>query len=101
MTNSSDLDKKILNAQKSGSMSTRNLADDLGVDKARIYRRCRWLEKSGLLKSSIEQGNIMLLYCIDCGKVVTREDYEDCKNEDHDLRSFYIKIRIWSLNSFS
>jgi hypothetical protein len=39
----------------------------------------------------------LLLYCVDDDKVVAGVDYENCKKEKHELRSFYNDQRIWSL----
>lgn len=90
------LDNKILSALKKSSLSTRALAQTLGEDKGKIYRHCRRLEDNGSL-ASILAPNTLLLYCVDDDKVVAGADYETCKEEKHELRSFYNEERVWSL----
>jgi len=90
------LESNILDALKKSSKSTRALADALGEDKGKIYRHCRRLENDGSLNSILMPGT-RLLYCVDDARVVAGADYENCKEQDHDLRSFYNEERVWSL----
>lgn len=92
------LDSRILSALKKRGLATMSLAEALGEDKAKIYRYCRRLEKNGSLQSDLVPGT-RLLYCVDDGRVVTGADYEACKEENHDLRSFYNKERVWRLSA--
>jgi hypothetical protein len=87
------LDNKILSALKRGSLSTKALAQTLAEDKGKIYRHCRRLEDNGSL-ASILAPDTLLLYCVDDDKVVAGVDYENCKKEKHELRSFYNDQRI-------
>ena len=79
-----------------GPLSTRQLANALGLEHGSVYGRCRRMEESGILTSKLATAGL-LLYCVDDGKVVERSDYETCKEENHDLRAFNSEERIWSL----
>lgn len=89
------LDQKILDALRQRPMLTRELAEELNEDKRKIYTRCRNM-KPGLIKSKLVKGK-KLLYCLDHEEVVTQEIYDTCKEEDHQMRFFYINERLWSL----
>ena len=90
----SALYRKILDALREGPLSTGDLSSRLGEDPTRIYRYCRQLEKLGLASSDLEPGR-RLLFCTDDLTVVTSENYDDHK--DHELRSFFGKMRLWRL----
>jgi len=91
-----DVNAQILAVLKEGALSTKQLALELGVAHATIYRRCRRLEERGLLKSKLAVGRGPM-YCVDEDKVVDRSTYERCKEEEHDLRPIDKNERIWSL----
>ncbi len=90
-----ELDNKIISTLKNGSLSTKEITKALSLDRAKIYRRCCWLEKHGFLKSTIETRTG--LFCLDDMEVVTSECYQDCVDNNHDLRSSSIRARIWEL----
>lgn len=90
----STLEDKILAALKRGRLSTRDLADALGEPVSRISYYCRKLK----LKSDLEQGP-KLLFCVDEQQVVGSGTYEACKEEEHELRFFYAKVRVWRLDA--
>lgn len=90
----SEIDQNILKVLGNGPLSTSELAKNLRVEPAFIYRRCRKLKNESLLDSSLEEGT-RLLFCVDCREVVTGGNYSECKGQD--LRFFFSKIRVWSL----
>lgn len=90
-----DLGSRILEVIGDGSVATPVLATALGEENARIYRACRRLADEGLLTS--EEGGRPMLYCVDCDTVVTKDKYQECQDEDHDLRSFSTKVLVWTL----
>jgi DNA-binding transcriptional regulator YhcF (GntR family) len=94
--NKRDLYRRIIAALKHGPLSTRDLAETLGGNMSVIYRICREMEADDLLKSTKVDG-VRLIFCIDDKKVVTGEDYEECKEKGHDFRSFRNKVRIWRI----
>lgn len=90
-----DLGAQILATIGDGSVATPVLATALAQEKGRVYRTCRRLENDGFLASKV--GGRPMLYCRDCETVVTKDKYQDCQDEDHDLRSFSTKIIVWAL----
>jgi type I site-specific restriction-modification system R (restriction) subunit len=96
--NDSNLYQKILDAFKERPMATKELANRLKADARKIYSHCRRLEKLGSLKSDLVLSK-RLLYCLDDQEVVTEENYNDCHEQDHELRLFPIKERLWQLTS--
>lgn len=91
-----DVNERILAALSEGALSTKQLASELGVVHGSVYSRCKRLEDKGLLKSKLTSGH-GALYCIDDGKVVSRSEYERCKEEEHELRAIDTEERVWSL----
>ncbi len=75
-------------------ISTPNLAALTGGDPKKIYGDCRALEDKGLLESDKGPGP-KLLFCVDDLIVVTHDNYGE--HEDHRLRFFFAKVKIWSL----
>jgi len=93
-----NLNQIILDALKKRPMRTQELAADLNEGARKIYSHCRRLEKLGALKSDLVISK-RLLYCLDDRKVVTAENYDECHEQDHELRLFHIKERLWRLTS--
>jgi len=91
-----DVNDSILTALKEGALSTKQLAAELGLAHGNVYSRCRRLEEKGLLKSKLTSGS-GALYCIDDDKVVSRSEYERCKEEEHELRAIDTQERVWRL----
>ncbi len=87
------LDNRILESLTDGPLLTPQLADLLNIENKRIYRRCRWLEENGDLQSY--RGQFRGLYCIDDEQIVTEDIYQDCLDNEHELRS--MSSRIWEL----
>jgi hypothetical protein len=77
-------------------MLTKDLAQNVNEDAARVYSHCRRLESAGSVKSSLVEGK-RLLYCVEDQEVVTVANYDTCRDEGHELRFFFIKERLWSL----
>lgn len=98
VNHSETTDDRILGALKSHTIPTQQLAVDLNENAKRIYSRCRRLEEEGSLKSDLVRGK-RLLYCVDHQQVVTPDIYDTCREDGHELRSFQIKERVWSLVS--
>ena len=92
----SDAVAQILEVLKDGPLSTKRIAAALALPHAGVYSRCRRLEDKGKLKSKLSRGS-GALFCIDDDKVVSRAEYERCKEEDHELRAIDTEERIWSL----
>lgn len=80
--------------RKNGTISTPKLAEEIGRDPKKAYRDCHEMEKDGLLSSSTEPGQ-KLLFCVDDREVLTQDNHEE--HEGHDLRSFFAKVKVWSL----
>ena len=91
-----DVNTRILELLKDGPLSTKRIATELGVQHTSVYSRCRRLQDKGQLTSKLTRGPGPV-YCIDDDKVVSRGEYERCKEEDHELRSIDVDERIWSL----
>ncbi len=91
-----DVNAQIVQVLKAGSLSTKRIAAELGVEHSSVYSRCRRLESKGQLKSKLTRG-AGALYCIDDDKVVSRSEYEKCKEEQHELRVIDTEERIWSV----
>lgn len=81
-------------------MRTQELAVELIEEARKVYSHCRRLEKLGSLESDLVISK-RLLYCLEDRKVVTAENYDECHEQDHELRLFYIKERLWRLTSSS
>jgi hypothetical protein len=91
-------DGKILKALYDTELSTSEIAAVAGITKAQAYSRCRKLEDAGFVSSSVQETK-RLLYCVDCQEVVTAENYESCRADEHDMRTFYAKVRFWTITS--
>ena len=89
------VDRKILKALRGTNLTTPHIASTIKISKGQAYGRCRKLEENGLLASTLE--GAQRLYCVDCQDVVTRERYKTCQAEDHDLRSFSVQVRNWTI----
>jgi hypothetical protein len=50
-----------------------------------------------MAEMNIPVPDTLLLFCVDDDKVVGGLDYENCKKERHELRSFYKAQLVWSL----
>ena len=96
----SSLDARILEALIDGPLPTTSLAERLGEDNALVYRRCCSMEIDGALESELVQGP-RLLYCVDHKRVVTAEIFPTCKEEDHQFKGFYSKVRVWTAIAIS
>lgn len=92
----SDVNVHIVEVLKAGPLSTKRIAAELGIKHSSAYSRCRRLEDKGQLKSTLTRGS-GALYCIDDDKVVSRSEYERCKEEEHELRVIDTEERIWSV----
>lgn len=92
------LESKILAALRAKSQSTFDLAKHLNVEQSTVYRLCRKLEGAKVVQSVLDPG-ARLLYCLDDGEVVTQSNYKRCSDQEHDIRSFVGKKRVWGLAS--
>lgn len=95
-TSRGDVNAQIVEVLKAGPLSTKRIAAEIGIEHSSAYSRCRRLEDKGQLKSKLTPGN-GALFCIDDDKVVSRSEYERCKDEEHELRAIDTEERIWSL----
>lgn len=91
-----DVNAQIVEVLKDGPLSTKRIAAELRLEHSSVYSRCRRLEDKGQLKSKLTRGS-GALYCIDDDKVVSRSEYERCKEEEHELRAIDTQERVWSL----
>ncbi len=80
--------------RNNGMISTSKLANATQGDPKKVYRDCHEMEKDGLLSSSSEPGQ-KLLFCVDDREVITHDNHEE--HEGHDLRSFFAKVKVWTL----
>jgi hypothetical protein len=85
-------DQSILKLLKKKPLSVNALAETLGEDRGRIYRACRRLEQRRLLTSELVDGP-RLFFCLDHKRVITSENYEDCREDE--IVPFFVKQRIW------
>jgi MarR family len=88
----------IRDALQTEPLSTRDLASRLSIKSSSVYRQCRRLEEEGLLASSLTEGS-RLLFCVDDREVITAANYERCRAEKHEIRTFLGKKRMWELAS--
>ncbi len=91
-----EFDRAICDTLQSAAMSTVDLAGTLGAKSTKVYSHCRALEGRGVLTSS-HTSNATLLFCLDDRRVVTGADYERCRDEGHQLRSFPNDVIVWAL----
>jgi len=91
-----DPNATIMEALEEGELSTKALAAEVGLSKQSVYSRCRKLEEKKLLKSKLKHGHGPM-YCVDEDKVITRLEYDRCREEEHDLRPIAGVERFWSL----
>ncbi len=75
--------------------STTDIAEKLERNRSLVMTDLKWLESHELVVSRTKQSPRKLLYCVDCDEVVTAENYESCRDDDHELRPFYPRIRVW------
>lgn len=95
----SSVDRNIVAALRREPLSTSDLAEALNLGKSSISRNCRRMEKEGTLKSTwrVVQPEVRLLYCVDEETVVFGADLANCKDQEHDIRSFPVREKEWAL----
>lgn len=92
----SDVNAQIIAVLAEGALSTKQIANELGLNARSVYSRCKRLEEKGLLRSKLVAGRGPM-YCVDEDEVVDRSKYEHCKQEEHELRPIDTTERVWSL----
>lgn len=92
-----DVNVEILKALEDGELSTKALAAELGTSNQSMYSRCQRLENKGLLKSKLKHGHGPM-WCVDENRIITRLEYDRCREEEHDLRPVAGVERFWSLS---
>jgi len=90
-----DLDRQILSALAEEILTTSELARALDANLSTVRAHCHNLESNGLIEGT--DGRLYLLFCIDCQEVVTHYRYQNCCDNDHELRSFRSKVYVWEL----
>jgi len=92
-----DRRQAVLRAIGRASATTPQVAGLLGLTTGQAYGTCRRLEEEGLLRSELDQHSGH--YCVDCEAALTRETYQRCEEEGHDIRPLTIKVRVWTLTA--
>jgi len=87
----------ILKILSEGGLSTSAIALASDLPAGSAYRRCRELEKNGLLESTKAESDKKLPFCLDCEAVVLGSDYESCRADNHDIRWFHPKTCYWQI----